>query len=305
MDIVVVGSINMDRVVKVPWIPRVGETILSTDYKEYGGGKGANQAIASARLKNKVAMVGKVGQDQAGEDLLRLLKEDGVDTSGIGFSKKPTGTAFINVDNEANNNIVVYQGANADVDTSHIDKNIDLIKKSKLCIVQLEIPLETVEYVINICRDNGVKLIFNPAPAIKNIDLGLLRKPDILIPNETELAIILGEEGLNLSCLEDKMLDLAKAGLDNLVVTLGENGGAYLDAGNFSSYNIVDVDPIDSTGAGDSFIAGLATGLVGGRSLEESIDFARYVAALAVSRPGAQASFPSLKEVKEFIKAKN
>ena len=302
MDIVVVGSINMDNVVKVPWIPKLGETILSTEYNRYGGGKGANQAIASAKLKNKVAMVGKVGDDENGRTLVGLMKKNGIDTRGVGLSKKPTGTAFINVDKEGNNNIVVYQGANADVDINHIDENIDLIKNSRLCILQLEIPLETVVYVLDICKANGVKVILNPAPARQDIKLDILKKPDILIPNETELAILLRLDKIDTDKMEERILDLARSGLENLVVTLGEKGGIFLNNGEISRYNIVPVEMVDSTGAGDSFIAGLATGLVKGKNLEESINFARYVAALTVTNPGAQSSLPSLKEVTDFIR---
>ncbi len=149
-DIVVVGSLNMDTVVSVPHIPKIGETILATDVNYYGGGKGANQAVAAARLGGRVSMIGKIGKDKNGQTLLDSLKKEGIDTTGIEFSEDITGTAFIKVSSRGDNNIVVYPGANKDLDIAQIERHRKIIENSKVCVLQLEIPYEVVKYVVNL-----------------------------------------------------------------------------------------------------------------------------------------------------------
>ncbi len=300
-DIVVVGSINMDITVKVPRIPKVGETILATEIQQFGGGKGANQAIASARLGSSVAMIGKVGKDKNGQELIDRLLRENIDITGVEFSEDMTGTAFINVSQEGDNNIVVYPGANKDIDIEQIERNRHIIENSKICIIQMEIPYEIVRYVANICYEKGVKLIFNPAPASREIEDDVLKKSYILIPNETELFILIGEEKPCFDTIDEAIEKLYNRGINKLIVTLGEKGSILYDGKEKIYFESKRVQAVDSTAAGDSFVGALATALVEGKTLTESIEFATVAAALTVTKFGAQSSLPTRKEVEEFL----
>lgn len=300
-DIVVVGSLNMDTVVSVPHIPKIGETILATDVNYYGGGKGANQAIAAARLGSKVSMIGKVGEDRSGQALLAALKREGIDTTGVEVSKDITGTAFINVSNKGENNIVVYPGANRDLGIRQIERHREIIENSKVCVLQLEIPYEVVKYVVNLCYEKGVKVVFNPAPASKEIEDELISKTHILIPNETELTILAGEYKYSPKKLEEIADRVYNKGCENLIITLGDKGGLYISKDKREYFESKKVDSVDTTAAGDSFVGALVTGIVEGKTILESIEFASFAAALTVTKPGAQNSLPTRREVEEFI----
>lgn len=300
-DIVVVGSLNMDTVISVPHIPEAGETILATDINYYSGGKGANQAVVAARLGNNVSMIGKIGQDGNGQSLLESLEKDNIDTTGIEISDSITGTAFINVNPDGENNIVVAPGANDDVDIKQIEKYRSIIENSKVCILQMEIPYETVKYVIDICYKKGVKVIFNPAPATNQIEDEIIRKIDILVPNETELFILAGKRGLSLDNMEDVAREVYNKGCPTLIVTLGSQGGMYLKDNKLEYFKSKRVKVLDTTAAGDAFIGAIGTNIVQGKSIEESIEYATYVAALTVTKSGAQSSLPTKKEVEEFV----
>lgn len=303
-EIVVVGSLNMDTVVSVPYIPKIGETILATDVNYYGGGKGANQAIAVARLGSSVSMIGKVGKDKNGRALLDSLTKEGVDTTSIEVSENITGTAFINVSSKGENNIVVYPGANKDLDIAQIERHRKVIENSSVCVLQLEIPYEVVKHVINICYEKDVKVIFNPAPATSGIEDELIRKTYILIPNETELNILSGTHNDSSETLEDVAKKVYNKGCENLIVTLGEKGGLYLQNKEIEYFKSKKVVPIDTTAAGDSFVGAMAASIVEGKTIPESIEFATFAAALTVTKPGAQYSLPTKREVEEFIKLK-
>lgn len=301
-DIVVVGSLNMDTVVSVPHIPKIGETILATDVNYYGGGKGANQAVAAARLGGRVSMIGKIGKDKNGQALLDSLKKEGIDTTGIEFSEDITGTAFIKVSSRGDNNIVVYPGANKDLDIAQIERHRKIIENSKVCVLQLEIPYEVVKYVVNLCYEKGVKVVFNPAPATGQIEDELIRKTYILIPNETELNILSGTDENTLERLEDIAKKVYNKGCGNLIVTLGDKGGLYLRNDKIEYFESKKVDSVDTTAAGDSFVGALVTAMIEGKTITESIEFASFAAALTVTRPGAQSSLPTREEVENFIK---
>jgi ribokinase len=301
-DIVVVGSLNMDITVRVPHIPKVGETILATEIHHNGGGKGANQAIAAARLGSSVAMIGKVGKDKNGYTLLKGLMKENIDITGLEFSEDITGTAFISLSNEGDNSIVVYPGANKHVDISQIERNRNLIENSKICVLQMEIPYEVIKYVANICYQKGIKVVFNPAPATSEIDDDLLEKCYVLVPNETELFILAGEDEPDLDRIDEAIDKVLKRGTKNIIVTLGDKGCIYHDGKRKISFESKKVKAVDTTAAGDSFIGALVTGLVEGKTLEESIEFAIYVAALTVTKLGAQNSLPTRQEVEDFIK---
>lgn len=300
-DIVVVGSLNMDMVVNVPHIPAVGETLLATDIHHYAGGKGANQAVAAARLGAKVSMIGRVGKDKNGELLLKNLRDNNIDVSGMEIDEDMSGTAFINVDPLGDNNIVVYPGANNKITIDQIERHRSIIENSKICILQLEIPYNVVKYVVDLCYEKGVKVIFNPAPALEGIEDELIKKTYILVPNETELAMMSGKIEFIMDNIEDLSRKVYSRGCENLIVTLGNKGSLYVKDGCLKYFESKKVKAVDTTAAGDSFVGGLAVGLVEGKSIEESIKFATFVSALAVTKNGAQDSLPNRLEVEEFI----
>lgn len=301
-SIVVVGSLNMDVVIKVPHIPKVGETILTDSIQQYAGGKGANQAVAAARLGGKVNMIGRIGKDKYGEALLRNLKANNVGITGVEYDEDDTGSAFIKVDEKGDNNIVVYPGANNNVTIEQIERHRDIIEKSDICIVQLEIPYEVVKYVVDVCYKSNIKVIFNPAPAGEFIEDYVLKKTFILIPNELELATISGKEINTNDELKTLANKLCNKGCKNVIVTLGDKGSLLVREDMKKYFESVKVMAKDTTGAGDSFIGGLAVALTEGNSIEEAIRFATNVAALTVTRSGAQSSLPKREEVQMFIK---
>lgn len=301
--IVVVGSINMDVVVKVQHIPEIGETILAKEVSNHAGGKGANQAVAASRLGACVHMIGRVGDDQYGKELVKKLKDNNVLIDGIEYDKTaPTGTAYIYVSDAGENNIVVCQGANAMIDKHQIDRNIELIKKADICIVQLEIPFDIVKYVADICFENGVKLIFNPAPAIMGIGEDILKKTYAIVPNETELSIMTNSTIDSLHDVEKVSKTLVDSGAQNVIVTLGEKGSLFMCNDCIKKYDAIQVKAIDTTAAGDSFIGALSTALVEGKDISKAIEYAAFVSALTVTKEGAQDSLPYKEEVEKFIK---
>lgn len=301
MSIVVIGSLNMDIRLSVPHIPIEGETIISTDIDYSKGGKGANQAVATKRLGAQTRIIGAVGDDQFGIELTQALKEEGIDISGIIKKESPTGTAYINVDEEGKNNIVVSPGANFDLTPEDIIDNEDIIKDSDYCILQLEIPEETVIEAIKLCKKNDVKVIMNPAPAINNLNEYIIKNSDYIMPNESELEIISNEK-LN----EDNILKLCdkliKKGAQKLIVTLGSKGSLYYDKNGYEFIDAIKTKAIDTTGAGDSFIGGFANMISEGKSDIEAIKYASIVGSITVSRKGAQNSIPNKKEVDNYIK---
>lgn len=301
-QILVVGSINMDMVIKVPHIPAVGETILAKDIKKFGGGKGANQAIAAARLGGDVHMIGRVGKDEHGKQSYENLKNSGVHVEGIEFDDNtPTGTAYIYVSDKGENNIVVYPGANTKLDIDQIKRFEHLFDTAEFCVVQLEIPLEVVGFVVNLCRQKGVKVIFNPAPAC-NLDDDLLKDAYILTPNETELTILTGEKADTIEEIEIASHKILEKGVQNIITTIGEKGSLLMNKNKKHLYKAVQVDPIDTTAAGDSFTGALAVALAEEKEMHEAINFATHVAAITVTKEGAQSSLPTREEVENFIK---
>lgn len=286
--IAVAGSMNMDVVIRVPHIPVPGETIIARSMSLHEGGKGANQAVAAARLGGEVHMIGRLGKDKYGETLHQSLIQSGVHTDGIEFDDLvPSGTAYINVSDNGENNIVVLQGANSRLDKEQIDKSETLLDHAAFCLVQMEIPLETVEHVVHVCKKKKVKVLLNPAPAQylnKEVYSGLY----MLIPNESELHILCpGSESL-----EAKARKLYEYGVENVIVTLGEQGSMLVNKDGIHYFPAYSIHVVDTTAAGDSFIGGLAVGLSENMELEQAIRFATVVAGITVSREGAQSSLP-------------
>ena len=281
MDIVVIGSINHDLTVVTPRHPAAGETVLGTAHYTGGGGKGANQAVAAARLGAGVAMVGRVGADDHGRALTASLAAEGVDVSTIGVDEEaPTGIAVITIDASAENTIVVSPGANSRLQPGHLDH--DLIGAATVVLAQLEVPLETVTEAARLCAGT---FILNPAPA-RPLPDELLQRVDILVPNRSELA-----------SLEEWGLDSAPV----TVVTLGDLGAMLIADGDTTRLPAPEVEAVDPTGAGDAFCGALAFALSLGSSLREAVERAVVAGAIATTRRGAQAAMPTAGEVETLL----
>ncbi|WP_432774810.1 ribokinase [Brevibacillus gelatini] len=300
MKITVVGSLNMDLVSHVHHLPKAGETILSHDFRLIPGGKGANQAVAAARLGAHVSMIGMVGEDEYGSKLLNSLTEAHVHVEGIKRSGT-TGMAFINVSDDGENNIVLVPGANAQMSVEHIEENLTILEESDVVLLQLEIPLPVVEYTVKKVSGLGKLVILNPAPApAQALSPELLQHAHTLTPNETELASLSGMPTATLSEAETAAKKLLASGPKRVIVTLGEKGALLVTAEGATHVPACRVEPVDTTAAGDSFTAAFAVGIAKGMAEEEAAAFASKVAAIVVTRRGAQPSLPTLAEVEAY-----
>ncbi len=306
MIIVEVGSINMDLVVRIPAIPKPGETVSGGVFNKYAGGKGANQAVAAVRLGAHVHMVGCVGKDAHGVELCSLLGQEGIDTSHIFVTQdQTTGVALIQVDAHGQNSISVANGANFCLTCDHVEIALLAIGKFDALVMPLEIPIECVQTAARLAAINGALVILNPAPA-QVLDRGLLQLVDVLVPNEHEIEQITAME-----CKEDWQLRQAAGvlfgqGLKNLLVTLGSRGSIFFSAASPDGLPIsaFPTQTVDTTAAGDCFIGALAVGLCEGNSMEAAAKFASAAAAISVSRNGAQPSLPDRDEVEKFLQDK-
>lgn len=296
--IVVVGSANADLVIHVDHRPAGGETVLGSDLVVMPGGKGANQAVAAGRLGGLVRFVGCVGQDDNGELLRDSLTGAGVDTAGVATVPAATGSAVIVLTPDAENSIIVSPGANALVSPEAVDRAVEW-ESTTLVVVQLEVPLATVAHVARRALEHGTRLILNAAPAAV-LDRSTLSAADPLVVNQSEAATLLAEQP------PDDPADVARALLDlgprAVVLTLGSEGSVWCvrgDGGSVSSGRrpALHVRPVDTTGAGDAYVGALAVALAGGSDLSEAVERATAVAAVAVTRLGAQASYPTPDEV--------
>lgn len=295
--ICVIGSSNMDLVLVVDRIPNRGETIIGKDLFYNPGGKGANQAVAISKLDSKIVFLSKVGNDDFGEKIIFSLDNSGVDTSQIEKSDKATGLAVINVDRNANNNIVVIPGANLKIDKKYIERNIDIIKESNIVLFQLEIPIETVRHALKISKKLGKITVLNPAPAIE-LDSEIIENVDILIPNEHELEIMTKiKTDTNESIIKASKVLLEK-GVKELIVTLGKKGVMHINSKEEKFYNAIKVNAVDTTAAGDSFIGAFVSSYENDNNIEKAINFAQKAASITVTRIGAQSSLPNIEELK-------
>lgn len=302
-DIVVVGSLNMDLVVKAPRMPVVGETIHGEDLRIIPGGKGANQAAATAKLGGRVAMVGRVGDDAFGPRLIDNLKQLGVNTNHIRIdTEAATGTAIIIVDERGENVIVISPGANGRVTKEDIDRIDKLLDQAKYLLLQFEIPLDTVQYAIEVASRKKVKVILNPAPA-KKVPPEILTKVDFLVPNETETKLLTGLDIKDLISAEAAARKLAELGISVVIITLGEKGALFVASNEAIHIPAQKVKVVDTTAAGDAFIGGLATALVKGYALKDAVKYASCAGTLAVTKFGAQTSLPTLEEVEHLFKS--
>lgn len=301
--VVVAGSINMDLVTVCERAPKGGETLFGKEFFQVPGGKGANQAVAIGKLGTQVTMLGKIGNDSFGKDLVASMKNSGVNTEYIENSASSTGIAKIIVEANGQNRILVVSGANMDVDRAYIDRHIDVINDSDILVTQLEIPIDTVEYVLKKAKEAGKITILNPAPAAQLND-EIIKNSDIIIPNESELGIITGMPANTLNEIEASAQKLLNMGVKELIVTLGSQGSLHLNKKGSTLHSAYKVNAVDTTAAGDSFIGGLVKNIQDD-NLDEAIEFATKVSAITVTRKGAQISIPTIEEVENFKGEKN
>ena len=301
---VVVGSSNMDLVVKSPRIPAVGETILGGDFIMTPGGKGANQAVAAAKLGAEVYFIAKFGNDVFAEQSLNNFKKEAVNTKYVIQTKEaPSGVALITVDDAGNNIIVVAPGANQMLSPDDVKKAESDIASSGALVAQLEIPLETVEFAAQLANDFGVPFILDPAPAQK-LSPEFLKMVDVLTPNETEAQILTGiEVTSNRDSAQMAAKKLLEYGVKSVILTMGAKGFLLANNERMESVPAVKVDAVDATAAGDAFTGSLAVGLAQGKTLTDAALFANYVAALSVTKMGAQSSMPAREAVESFVRA--
>jgi len=297
--IAVVGSVNLDLVVPVPHHPRPGETVLGGALAEHPGGKGANQAVAAARLGAQVAMVAMVGADPVGERLRKALELEGVDVERVLLEQEhglASGQALIAVDNgSGENSIIVSPGANSALGPEHCAAAGALLRDASVTLLQQEIPGETVEAAARLAA--GLVLL-NPAPA-RPLSAALLEMVDVLLPNREELAALVGEPLPDLHAVADAARTLR--GPAAVVVTLGADGALLCEEGAIHLVPALPVTPVDTTAAGDAFCGALAVALAEGRPLHEAVRRANAAAALATTRPGAQPSLPTRAEVERLL----
>jgi len=299
MKIVVIGSTNTDMVIKTGNLPAPGETILGGEFFMNPGGKGANQAVATSRLGGDVTFIAKTGNDIFGEQSIENLRREGVNTGNmIVDPENPSGVALITIDSKAENCIVVAPGSNMTLKPKDIEKAIEQIRVAEIILLQLEIPIETVEYAAQIASRNNIKVILNPAPAQK-LSNSILKKIHILTPNETETEILTGVKVMNANTAEKAAKILNKKGVEIVIITMGASG-AFIHTDSLSELiPAPEVKAVDTTAAGDTFNGALAVAVSEGFSIREAVQFANKAASIAVTRLGAQASTPYRSEVGE------
>ena len=297
MNLLVIGSLNMDFLLYMERLPLPGETVRADEFIRLAGGKGANQAVAAVRSGLSVTMIGCVGDDEIGSLMVSGLKESGVCTTHIiNIEETPSGMAFINVSSDGENNIVILPGANAKVTKGVVDTNIEAIQAADAILLQHEIPLETVSYALALAKALGKTTILNPAPAypLSSETLSLVK---ILILNEHELSLVTEMKADTKDEIESALRYLRSMGANRIIVTLGENGLLDYFENTIFAHDAYDVAAIDTTAAGDTFIGAFCASLLNGKTREECIDYAQKAAALAVTAKGAQSSIPTKEQI--------
>ncbi|MGX6592668.1 ribokinase [Cetobacterium ceti] len=297
--ILVVGSINMDLVTICERSPKGGETLFGKEFLQIPGGKGANQAVTIGKLNGKVFMLGKVGNDSLGETLLESLKNNNVNIKHIEKVEGSSGIAKIIVEENGENRILVVPGANGKVDINFIEKNIEIIETCDYIVAQLEIPVETVEFLFKKAKSLNKITILNPAPG-RILSREIIEYSDFIIPNESELELLTGLKTNNENNIKKAGNILLDMGVKGLLITMGSKGSLYMTKDENTFYPAYKVKALDTTAAGDSFIGGFVTGLSKGLQIKDAINLGTKVAAISVTRRGAQTSLPTLDEVIAF-----
>ena len=295
MPILVFGSINMDLVARTPRLPAPGETLIGHTFFTAPGGKGANQAVACARLGAATKMIGRVGEDVFGGTLREGLRDYSVDVSGVLATPGPSGVAVIAVDDRAENNIIVIPGANGAIDSSDVARLESALDGAKILMLQLEAPLDRVVAAARAAHERGLTVILDPAPA-RPLPPELYALTDYLTPNESEAALLVGFP-VNDDSIHHAAKVLLGWGAKHAIIKLGSRGGYVANAGGGQMYSAFKVEAVDTVAAGDAFNGGLAAALDQGLPLETAIRWALATGALSVTKPGAQSSMPSRDEV--------
>lgn len=297
--IIVVGSSNTDMVVRTARMPKPGETLLGGVFMMNQGGKGANQAVAAAKLGGDTLFIAKIGDDIFGRETLLLLEKEGIDIRHVSFSAEhASGVALIEVDDTGENSIVVASGANADLSPEDIEAADDEFAGAAVMIVQLETPIETVEKAIETAHAHGVTVVLNPAPAPKTpLRPEILAMVDYIIPNKSEAEAISGVEITDDESMMKAVAEIQRLGVPNVIFTLGSKGALLCTGGKSTLIPSFKVKAVDTTAAGDTFCGALCVGLAEGTSLLEAIEFANKAASITVTRPGAQQAIPYRSEV--------
>lgn len=291
VHIVVVGSSSMDLVVTANRRPRAGETLIGEAFQTVPGGKGANQAVAAARLGARVSMIGRVGKDAFGEEILHNFKENGVSVNHVEpVPHLPTGTAHITLA-EGDNSIIFVKGANDEVTPAYVDKAAATLKDADIIMVQQEIPEETVEYIADFCKEHSIKWLLNPAPA-REVSDNVIESATYLTPNEHEFTIMFDEK---------ERSEVLSSYPNKLLITEGKNGVRYFNGVKEEVVPSYVVEPVDTTGAGDTFNAAFAVAIAEGKEIDEALRFANRAASISITKFGAQGGMPTREEVERNL----
>lgn len=299
-NVVVIGSLNMDLVTRAPRLPRGGETLIGHSFATVSGGKGANQAVAAARLGAQVAMVGCVGNDDYGVQLRDALLAEQIDCQAVSVVENSSGVALIVVDDNSQNAIVIVAGANGAMTPAVIDQFDAVLLAADVVICQLEIPDATVGYALKRARELGKTVILNPAPASRPLPTEWFASIDYLIPNESEAAALSGLPVDSLETARTAASQLIAMGAGKVIITLGAGGSLFANGKGFEQFPAPKVKAVDTTAAGDTFVGGFAAALAAGKSEAEAIRYGQIAAALSVTRAGAQPSIPTMSDVQAF-----
>ncbi len=292
-DIVVAGSINMDLFFEINKLPALGETIEGQAFHLLQGGKGANQAIAAAKLGKKVAMIGCVGNAAFGDLALKNFETYKVNHKHVHRSEGYTGVAMVNIfqTKKRDNSIIIVPGANKKMTRAMIDQALPMILRAKIVLVQLEIPLDVVEYLIDLCYEHDIPVVLNPAP-YQILSQSAIQKASFIIPNEIEVGQMFPNHSIELNCAQYP---------NKLIVTRGFMGAVYHNYREFKILNAIKVNPIDTTGAGDTFVAAFASKYIENKDIDAAIQYANVCAGLSITKVGAQESSPTSEEVNRYL----
>ncbi|MHA3736910.1 ribokinase [Pseudomonas sp. Eth.TT006] len=299
-NVVVIGSLNMDLVTRAPRLPKGGETLIGHSFATVSGGKGANQAVAAARLGAQVAMVGCVGNDDYGVRLRDALLAEQIDCQAVSTVEDSSGVALIVVDDNSQNAIVIVAGANGAMTPAVIDRFDAVLQAADVVICQLEIPDATVGHALKRARELGKTVILNPAPASRPLPADWFAAIDYLIPNESEAAALSGLPVDSRETAENAASQLIAMGAGKVIITLGAQGSLFANGQGFEHFPAPKVQAVDTTAAGDTFVGGFAAALASGKSEAEAIRYGQIAAALSVTRAGAQPSIPTMSDVQAF-----
>ncbi len=300
-NILVIGSINMDLFVNTPILPRFGDEIKGNSFQQMLGGKGANQAVALARMGGSALLAGKVGKDSFGRLILETLKKEKIDTALINVDEREkTGTTFILVEPNGEHGLVYVPDANHAIGVKDIENLENVIKNSRIILTQLEIPLESVSAIIRIANKYDVPLILDAGPA-QSVPLDFFDGVTILSPNEYEAEMLTGIQVVDYETGRQAAEILLNRKVDTVVIKMGEKGACIADKRGFRSYPAYSVNPVDTTGAGDAFTAALAYAISEGKDIDEAVLYGNAVGALTVSKAGTTDFLPTKEQIAEFI----